>query len=122
MRTKTKAYLFLLASAALLIYYMAFIRKPDTGAKKVTVEIMHPDGSCRTVEASTHADNLRELLDARNLVSGRETEYGLMLITVDGVSVNRGEAWIVARKGVILSSSIDTIPLADGDFFTFSIG
>ena len=125
-RRNPRFFLGLLFSTALLIYYMTFIRQPVSNTKAITIEIRHLDGSTKTLESHTTAEKLRELLDAQGLVSGRETEYGLILLTVDGVFADpsKGETWLVFKKGVPLISSVDTIPISNGDFYviTHTIG
>ena len=44
-----------IVAAVLLLVYRTFAPKPVEGAKTVTVEIVHGDGSTRTVELHTDA-------------------------------------------------------------------
>ena len=121
-RRNPKFFLGLLLSTALLIYYVTFVRQPESNTKTVTIEIRHSDGSTKTLKPNTTTEKLRELLDALELVSGKETEYGLILLTVDGIFADssKGETWLVSRKDVPLISSIDTIPISNGDFYVIT--
>ena len=79
--------LILLAAAALLAAVYYFARpQPVAGAKTVTVEVIHGDGSIRTAELHTDETYLGPaLLSSEELgVEGENGPYGLYIQTVDG--------------------------------------
>ena len=63
-----------------------FATRPATteGSKTITVEVVHKDESTKTFTYHTDAEYLGEVLLAEGLVEGDESEYGLMITTVDG--------------------------------------
>ena len=72
--------------AILLGVYMA--TRPDTveGTKNVTVVIVYQDGTEKTLEYTTEAEYLSELLVAEGLVDGYESEeFGYTITAVDGI-------------------------------------
>lgn len=72
--------------AVLLGVYMA--TRPDTveGTKNVTVVIVYQDGTEKTLEYTTEAEYLSELLVAEGLVDGYESEeFGYTITAVDGI-------------------------------------
>lgn len=48
------------------------------------MEVVHKDESTKTFTYHTDAEYLGEVLLAEGLVEGDESEYGLMITTVDG--------------------------------------
>ena len=72
-----------LVIGALLIYNA---NKPaaQEGGKKLTVTVVHGDGSTKDFAFATDAENLRGALEEQKLIEGTESEYGLYVLTVDG--------------------------------------
>ena len=87
--------LILLAAAALLAAVYYFARpQPVAGAKTVTVEVIHGDGSIRTAELHTDETYLGPaLLSSEELgVEGENGPYGLYIQTVDGACPRTGRS------------------------------
>lgn len=100
-----------------------FVTRPDTqvGAKNISVEIVFSDTNKKTVEINTDAEFLRGALEEKNLITGEESDYGLYITAVDGVTAGDGEWWCITKDGVITSTGVDTTPIADGDKFELTL-
>ena len=100
-----------------------FATRPATteGSKTITVEVVHKDESTKTFTYHTDAEYLGEVLLAEGLVEGDESEYGLMITTVDGeqaVYETDGAYWAFYVGDEYASLSVDQTPIADGDSFS----
>lgn len=60
--------------------------RPETveGAKEITVTVVHKDGTEKEFEYHTDAEYLGTVLVEEGLAEGEDTQYGLMINTVDG--------------------------------------
>lgn len=107
------------------VYFLA-IDKPVSGAKDITVEIVHGDKTVKTVEISTEAEFLRQALEEKNLVKGTESATGLYVLTADGETVDEAQQqwWCFTKSGETLMTGVDSTPIEDGDKFeiTFTVG
>ena len=96
------------------------------GEKAVSLIVRHSDGEVITMETVTEAEYLREVLDEENLVSGRETEFGLWVETVDGETADEAQQqwWCISKDGEMLMTGVDGVMIADGDHYeiTFTTG
>ena len=63
-----------------------FATRPQTqeGSKEITVQVVHKDGSEKTVTYCTDEEYLDKVLLAEQLITGYEDQYGLVVETVDG--------------------------------------
>lgn len=95
----------------------------EQGDKNVTVKVIHADGSEKSIEINTSAENLMDALKEKNLIE----ESSGMIDTVDGekadYSVN--ESWWCITKGgeMLMTGAADTV-IADGECYelTYKIG
>lgn len=114
------------AIAAVFLVYRAFKPQPTAGEKAVVVEVIHKDGTTKTIDIQTDAEYLRQALEEHQLISGSETEFGLFVDTVDGeqVDANNQEWWAFTKSNEMLNTGVDTTPVTDGDHYeiTFTIG
>lgn len=88
----------------------------------ITVTVKFEDETTKDFVITTSEEFLRGALEQESLVEGDESEYGLYVKTVDGVTADY-EAdkayWAFYKDGEYLMTGVDTTPIADGD--TFSI-
>ena len=104
------------------------VTRPATtqGSKTITVEVVHKDGSSKDFTYHTDAEYLGEVLLAEGLVEGDEGEYGLMITTVDGETVDDAnqEWWCLTKGGEMWNYGADATELSDGDTYelTFTVG
>lgn len=111
----------LVAVIALLIGANAmFGPKTTEGAKSITIEVIDNEQKSVVYELNTDAEFLRRAMeDAEGLeFSGTESEYGLTLITVNGVTADLSvdnSYWSIMVNGEYGMFGVDSQPVADGD-------
>ena len=99
-----------------------FATRPDTaqGAKTITVEVVHGDGSSKEFTYHTDSEYLGEVLLVEGLVAGDQGEFGLYILTVDGedaIFEESGAYWALYQNGEMTTTGADTTPIQDGDSF-----
>lgn len=97
----------------------------DSTVKTITVDVI-ANGDTATFTIETDAEMLRGALEEQNLIAGDESEYGLFVKTVNGITVNDAnqEWWCFTKGGESLMTGVDSTRIADGDRFeiTLTIG
>lgn len=91
--------------------------------KALTVTVVYGDKTSDTFELDTDEEFLRGALEEQGLIQGDESEYGLFVKTVNGVTANDAnqEWWAISKNGTLLETGVDTTPVADGDSFDFTL-
>ena len=113
----------LVAVVAILIgVYAAFGAKPVEGSKNITIEVVNKAAESTVYELSTDAEFLRQAMDeAEGLTyDGTESEYGLMVSTVNGEVADYSvdcSYWSFYVNDEYCNYGIDTQPVMDGDAF-----
>lgn len=113
---------FLLIAAVFFAVYSMAAPKAQAGEKTVTVEVIDDAGKSVIYNVQTDAEYLREVMDeAEGLTySGTESEYGLMVDTVNGLRADYsldGAYWSFLVNGAYANYGIEEQPAADGDAF-----
>ena len=73
--------------------YKVFTPKGQTGAKEITVTVVHADETSKDFVYQTDAAYLGEVLKSEELVEGTEGEFGMFITSVDGeIPKNNGGA------------------------------
>ena len=106
-----------LAAAALVIWQT---NKPETqqGGKEITVNVDHLTGDDTTFTIHTDGTTLRQALEENGLIAGDESDYGLYVKTVDGMTADYdadGLYWAFYKSGEYLMTGVDTTEIADGE-------
>ena len=95
--------------------------RPETqqGSKTITVVVVHEDGTEKTFEYHTDAEYLAEVLLAEELVTGSESEYGLTIESVDGVTAdwNDNVYWAIYIGDEAATTGASSIPVTDGGLY-----
>ena len=108
--------------AILAIVYTMFREKPVEGTKAITIEVTGKEGETQSYQLKTDAEYLRQAMEEADglTFSGTESEYGMMVDTVNGdladYSVD-GAYWGFYVNGEYCNYGIDTQPVEDGDVF-----
>lgn len=108
--------------AAAAICYAVFAPKPVEGAKAVSIEVVDDAGVSTVYNVNTDAEYLRQAMEeAEGLTfSGTESEYGLMVDTVNGLTASyeaNGAYWSFYVENEYCNYGIDTQPVEDGQTF-----
>lgn len=119
------------AIAAFAAAYFAFTPKPAAGSKTIQVEIVADavDSNKEVVRKSkivtiqTDAEFLRQALEEQDLIQGDESEFGLFIKTVDGITADDSnqEWWCVTKGGEQVMTGVDATPIADGDHYEITL-
>lgn len=111
----------LLAAAIVL----AIVLKPATveGAKHINLKIVFSDDNTKEIGIDTDAEYLRQAVESKIEIAGDESEYGLFVKTVDGVTADESQQqwWCITKGGEQVNTGIDTTPIADGDSFELTL-
>jgi len=115
--------IFIAVIAIMAIVYMAFKPKGTEGAKKIVAEVVLSDGSSEEFTIQTDAKFLRQALEEKDLIHGSESEFGLFITEVNGVTVDDAnqEWWCITLAGGTLNTGVDTTPIKDGDHFEITL-
>lgn len=117
----------LLLVAGTLFAIWQFTRQPTVqGAKALTIEVVHRDGTEKTFEIRTDAEYLGEALVEHGIAAGEQTAYGLYITACDGETADAAmqEWWCLTRGGEMLMTGADDEPVTDGGKYelTLTIG
>lgn len=118
----------IIAVVVLLVVVAAMIgismaNKPEAveGSKNITIVIVHEDGTEKTLEYTTDAEFLADILLEKELVTGYESEeYGFTIESVDGVTAdwNTDSAyWALYEGEEYATVSASGIVLVDGGVY-----
>lgn len=95
--------------------------KPDTqtGNKNITIVVSNGEDIKNTHKISTNEEFLRGALEQENLVVGTESEYGLFINSIDGITADetKEQWWCFTKNGNALATGVDKTPIKDGDKF-----
>ena len=120
----------LIAVIAILLGVYLNNRQPTTsGSKTITVSVFDTIGSTEasnTATITTDEEYLRGVLEQEDSgisISGSESEYGLFVTTVDGVTADdsKQQWWCFTKGGEMLNTGVDSTPIADGDTFEITL-
>ena len=109
--------------AALVGVYFVFGPKGTAGEKTITVDVVLLDGSDTQTTITTDAEFLRGALEQENMIEGTESDYGLYVTTVNGVTADESKEqwWSFTKGGEFLETGVDSTPIADGDAFEITL-
>lgn len=118
----TVAVLLVLVAAAVGCW-LAFAPQGISGSKTLQVQVVPAEGEIKEYTIHTDAEFLRGALEQEKLISGAESEYGLYVTTVAGVTADEGaqQWWSFTKDGEILNTGVDTTPVADGEHYEITL-
>lgn len=102
--------------------YFALAPKASAGGKQITIEVIDDAQASTVYEVSTDAEYLGDAIrETEGLeVSGTESEYGLMVDTVNGVVADyneNGAYWAFYVDGEYCMYGMDQQPIEDGQAY-----
>lgn len=109
--------------AVLAVVFFVFREKPTKGAKAITIEVVDDQGTKTTYNLNTDAEYLKQAMEEADglTFSGSESDYGLYLETVNGLTADYntdGAYWSIYVNGGYGQYGVDSQPVADGDIYT----
>ncbi len=113
---------FLVVVVSFVALYMVFRPKAEKGSKHITIEVVDDQMQSSLYDLYTDAEYLREAMDeAEGLTyAGEEGAYGVMLLTVNGVTADYNvdqSYWCIYVNGEYGNYGIDTQPICDKDAY-----
>lgn len=108
--------------AVFAIIFLLFKPKTAQGAKSITIEVVDNNANSTMYDVHTDAEYLRQAMEEADGLefSGSESEYGMMVETVNGVTADWNvdqSYWGFFVNGDYCNYGIDTQPVMDGDAF-----
>lgn len=102
--------------------YFALAPKASAGGKEITIEVIDDAQASTVYEVSTDAEYLGDAIRETGglTVEGTESEYGLMVDTVNGVVADyneNGAYWAFYVDGEYCMYGMDQQPIEDGQAY-----
>ena len=94
------------------------------GAVSFTFTVVNGEGKEITVTINTDKETVGEALTDLGLVSGEDSEYGLMVDTVNGETwsyAETGKYWALYIDGEYAMTGVDSTPVTAGANYTFKV-
>ena len=94
------------------------------GAVSFTFTVVNGEGKEITVTINTDKETVGEALTDLGLISGEDSEYGLMVDTVNGETWNYAESgkyWALYIDGEYANTGVDSTPVTAGSNYTFKV-
>ena len=95
----------------------------DSVGASFTVVVTDLDGSESTFEYTSEAETVGEALVAEGLIAGDESEWGLMVTTVNGITADwatENAYWAFYIDGEYAQTGVDATELTDGATYSFT--
>lgn len=111
---------FVLVIGVMAGVYFTTMRQPEEGEKKITVVVIHGDGTEKTFTYRTTQMYLGSVLTEENLVVGENGAYGLNISAVDGEEADWEKDqsyWAIYEGEKYASTGVDGIVLTDGGVY-----
>ena len=97
---------------------------PAANAISFKVVVTDLDGKETTFEYSSNAASVGEALVAEGLIEGHETEYGLYIDTVNGITADfnvDSAYWAFYVNGEYATAGVDTTVIEEGTTYSFKV-
>lgn len=94
------------------------------GAKTFPLEITDKDGNTVHVTVNTDEETVGAALVALNLVEGEDSDFGLYVKTVNGITADYdvdGTYWAFYINGEYAMTGVDQTPIVDGETYTLMV-
>lgn len=94
------------------------------GEASFTFEVVDGDGNTDTFEISTDKKTVGEALLDENLIEGEDSEYGLYVKTVNGITADYDvdqTYWAFYIDGEYATTGVDTTDVVDGSTYSFKV-
>ena len=120
------AIVFVVLVVAGIVIWQVTAPKGTAGDKAYTLTVVDAEGNETVHELQTDEEMLGAALLKEGLIEGDDSEYGLFVNTVDGITANADnqEWWCLTKGGEMWNYGADATELSDGDTYelTFTVG
>ena len=114
-----------LAAAAAVLLLVWRLASPGgmAGEKRITVEVVHGDGSSRDFALTAAEEYVGQALVSGGVVEDNQGPYGLYILTADGETADEGAQgwWKVTKSGEMVNTGADATPIADGERYELTL-
>lgn len=94
------------------------------GAVQFTFTVVDGDGNETNFDIHTDAETVGAALLEQNLIAGDDSEYGLYVKTVNGITADYdtdGTYWAFYVNGEYAMTGVDSTPVEDGAVYAFKV-
>lgn len=94
------------------------------GEASFTFEVVDGEGDTDTFEINTDKKTVGEALLDNNLIEGEDSEYGLYVKTVNGITADYDvdqTYWAFYIDGEYATTGVDTTDVVDGSTYSFKV-
>lgn len=94
------------------------------GSTKFTFTVVDKDGTETQFEIHTDKETVGEALLELSLIAGDESEYGLYVKTVNGITADYdkdGVYWAFYINGEYATTGVDSTPVTEGENYSFKV-
>ena len=97
--------------------------EPEGPKVSFTLIIVDGDGNETSQVVETTKTIVGDALFEKGIAEGKESEYGLFILTVDGYTADSAaqEWWCVTKGGEDVYTGVESTPIADGDAFELTL-
>ncbi len=106
-----------------IVLWQANAPKGTAGAKHYTFTVVDAEGGETVHKLSTDEEFLGAALQNEGLIEGEESEYGLFVKTVGGITANDAnqEWWALYVGDEMAANGVDATPVEDGGEYSFRL-
>ena len=122
MNNTVKKILSLVLCMALVLSLAACGAKKESGEKAFTFVVTDLEGNEETVNITTTKATLGEALLDEGLIAGEDSEYGLMVYTVNGITADWDADqtyWALLIDGEYANTGVSQTNITDGTTYSF---
>lgn len=94
------------------------------GSTAFAFSVVDKDGNETAFEIHTDKETVGEALMEHDLIAGDESEYGLYVTTVNGITADYdkdGMYWAFYINGEYAQTGVDSMPVEEGESYSFQI-
>lgn len=115
------AIVFVVLVVAGIVIWQVTAPKGTAGDKAYTLTVVDAAGNETVHELQTDEEMLGSALLKEGLIAGEDSEFGLFVKTVDGITASGDEWWRLTIDGEMTETGVDSTPVEDGGKYEFTL-
>lgn len=115
------AIVFVVLVVAGIVIWQVAAPKGTAGDKAYTLTVVDAEGNETVHELQTDEEMLGAALLNEGLIEGEDSEFGLFVKTVDGITASGDEWWRLTIDGEMTETGVDSTPVEDGGKYEFTL-